>query len=390
MTILGDWDASSATVTLQFGEFANASMIHVWNALAAGKYSPAYTRRFLEESLSGAMRPRVCVVGDAVGHRGILQTYPLSQSTPLDVEDEHQQLLSKRTGRWTDFNFAMEFSCDRNYYELPVALQNDPIHSFAEAYYGVSGIDCVVDEVEERMRQLVEACDVLERLNVVGEHYGLFGAIQLKTMQRLQDEYSKTHVIVVGSQQKSVFSEEKLLFSGFETATVDVSLQMALTQQLLCDKRTITCMPIFEKLHQVTENYPRWLSPWLADVFISDSVPGRGRFATLKGYEQVWATEFVDFFDTTMHALPASFRIPSTRTHHIWKGTDWEAVDLVSWADFNPKPFANRSLRLIETLETATWPSALRAEFSAAELRSEIVESLHQLVDMDEASEDTY
>jgi hypothetical protein len=396
--------SSGQRVTLQLGEFANMSMVHLWNAMAFGKYPAAVTRSFFEETALGSLRPRACIVSSTRNIRGVLETFPLQnmQHSDLVKPIDAAQAWTTPTGYWTDFNFGVEFSTDRNYFEI----DESSTASFIESYYNAD-MNAEIDGImEERVRVLVEACDSLNGFQVIGQDAGMIGSLQLKIIQHLQEEYGKSEMVVACSDVGLEVANATEYRFVRKTDAVEKAVQMALTQQTIVDRKNISWLPLCN--HQAfsrseTANYlskfygplndqvniPRYMSSVYADLFGMQQVPGRGRFGTLKVTKE--DGKILDFNHLTPVNAQERFQLPRPHTHYyplyLPLGSSglseaWDSIQLAAWVDFASKPFAETASTSIRQLRTQSSRALLPLEFSVEEFQSEIIETLHGMVDL--------
>lgn len=359
---------------LQFGEAANNSLIHLWNYHGFNETESVYNEK----------KKKILIYSEKIGMKGIIKS-----------EEETEQVINQKIGRWTDLNYATEFP-ESSYKELS---QFDPTRNFLSSFYDSKSKSSFIEDFEEDSRKLAETCDWLDGFNIVTESCGSIGASTLHALEFLNDEYSKSSKIVLSfSERVKVSSVDSVHWENcdkLDGEDVGKALKLALTFNSILEQH-VTFIPITPlsqcpwKPHNFNltdaRDGCRFFSAIEFDLFNNQSVPCKGSFASLSTSIPNETFNFTTNQQIDSH-LSKFRKIPIVLDSSNYQ---FENIDLVSYADFDPKPFASSAFKSLETINRPrlVWQQLESAgvadELAAGDYYQEILETLHQIKDLAE------
>ena len=406
-------------IFLQFGEAANSSLVHLWNYLATSdahahesgsdvdEINRAVTHEKYEKLHGFGCRPRTLIYSERISLKSLIALETLSSKSHHPIPESGKAVINQKTGRWTDFNYATDFS-EASYHECP---QFDPTRTFLAAFYDSNCKATFTEEFEEKTRRIAESCDWMEGFNFVTEGAGSIASCTLHALEFLNDEYVKAPKIVVSfSERIKVSGTESVNWENcdkFDGDEVGAAIKMALTYTAISDQN-VTFIPLapfskcppaslkpFEKIYlSHPPDCTRFLSGIFYDLFGQQSVPGRSQFASLMGScpSASW-----NFTNANFSVIENKINL-SSNTTKSWRKVplvldttfdyEFSQIDLVTRVDFNSKPFAlaaaeslaaiNRPRLLWQQLEAV----GVSGELAAGDYYQEICETLHQIKDL--------
>lgn len=370
----GNHQSLMERIFLQFGEAANSSLIHLWN----------YFGELGDENGTKQPKVKTLIYSEKTGMKGIIQS---------ETSEEAEQVINQKIGRWTDLNYYNEFP-ESSYKELN---QFDASKTFISSFYDSKSKSTFIENFEEDTRKLAESCDWLEGFNFVSESCGSIGASTLQALEFLNDEYTKTSNIVLSfSERIKVDAVDSVNWENcdkFDGAEVGKALKLALTFDSISDQHVTfipvsalslcTWKPFNFDLTDARES-SRFFSSIEFDLFYQQSVPGKGKFASLA----TAITNETFNFSTNQHidsSLSKFRKVPIVMDSTNYQ---FETVDLVSYVDFDPNPFASLAMKSVEVIENRPrliWQQLESAgvgdELAAGDYYQEILEKLHQIKD---------
>ena len=356
-------------IFLQFGEAANSSLIHLWNYYGLNKDSGDN---------------KMLIYSEKIGMKGIVQS---------EDSEETEQLRIQKTGRWTDSNYATEFP-ESSYKEL---IEFDQTRNFLSSFYDSKSKSTFLEEFEEDTRKLAESCDWLEGFNFVTESCGSIGASTLHALEFLNDEYTKSSKVVLSFTERiKVNSVDSVTWENcekFDGEEVGKALKLALTFNSISDQH-VTFVPVNSlslcawKPFGFDLTDPRESSRFFSsiefDFFGQQSLPCKGKFASL-----ITSIPNETFNFTTNQQIEASLskfrQVPLVMNASNY---EFDKVELVSYADFNPKPFASSAAKSLEVINRPrlVWQQLEAAgvgdELAAGDYYQQVLETLHQIKDL--------
>lgn len=363
-------------IFLQFGEAANNSLIHLWNYYG-----------FNDEKIeSEPYNKKVLIYSERIGMKGIIET---------EHSKETEQVINQKTGRWTDLNYASEFP-ESSYKEIN---QFDPTRNFLSSFYDSKGKSVFIQDFEEDTRKLAETCDWLDGFNFVSESCASIGASTLHALEHLNDEYTKSSKVVLAfSERVNVTSVDSVSWENcdkFDGEEVGKALKLALTFNSISDQH-VTFIPVaplslctwnpFDLNLTDAREGCRFFSAIEYDLFLNQSVPCNRNFASLIASIPNETFNFTS--NQQSDSSLSKFRqIPIIRDSSNYQ---FEKIDLVSYVDFNPKPFASSAVKSLEVINRPrlVWQHLESAnvgdELAAGDYYQEILETLHQIKDLAE------
>lgn len=365
-------------IFLQFGEAANASLIHLWNYLGFDEGCNVKNE---------LLNRKMLIYSQKIGMKGIIQS---------EHSEESEHVINQKTGRWTDLNYATEFP-ESSYKELN---QFDPTRNFLSSFYDSKSKSTFTEDFEEDSRKLAESCDWLDGFNFVSESCGSIGASTLHALEHLNDEYSKSSKVVLSfSERVKVSSVNSVNWENcdkFDGENVGKALKLALTFNSISDQH-VTFVPITSlslcpwrpldlNLGDAREAC-RFFSSIEFDLFGNQSVLCKGSFASLFA-----STPNESTFNFTANQKIQSSLSKFRQAPIVLDSSNYqfENIDLVSYVDFNPKPFASSAVKFLEDINRPrlVWQQLESAdvggELAAGDYYQEILETLHQIKDLAE------
>lgn len=398
-------------IFLQFGEAANSSLVHLWNYLATSDAcvrendteGDELNRTATYEKLHGfGYKPRTLIYSERISLKSVIALDTLSSKSHHPIPESGKAVINQKTGRWTDFNYATEFS-EASYHECP---QFDPTRTFLASFYDSKSKASFTEEFEDNTRRLAESCDWLEGFNFVTEGVGSIASCTLHALEFLNDEYVKAPKIVASfSERIKVLGTESINWENcdkFDGDEVGAAIKMALTYTAISDQN-VTFIPLapfskcppsplkpFEKIYlSHPPDCTRFFSGVFYDLFGQQSVPGRSQFASLMGScpSASW-----NFTNANFSAIEKNSSTNTWRKVPLVLDTifdyEFSQVDLVTHVDFNSKPFASAAAGSLAAINRPrlVWQQleavGVSDELAAGDYYQEICETLHQIKDL--------
>lgn len=386
-------------ISLQFGEVANNSLVHLWNYFA---FEGVENEEIKKKLFGLSVKPKTLIYSDKIGLKGIIKEGSVLDEATFSAADSASSVINQKTGRWTDYNFGTEFS-ESSYRELD---QFDPAKNFLSSFYDSKAKSTFLEDFEDDVRKLAESCDWLDGFNFVTEGCGSIGASTLHSLEHLNDEYTKASKIVLSfSERIKISSIESINWENcdkFDGEDVGKALKFALNFNSINDQN-VTFIPVgnlseslfasnqtFGLNLQIPREASRLFSSIIYDLFGQQSVPGRGNFASLIASTPNNNKE--DSINFTTCQKSPGLNLSTWRKSPIVLDDlnyKFDQIDLVAFADFNAKSFAstaaekfleitNGPRRIWQLLES----TGVAHELAAGDYYEELRETLYQIKDL--------
>lgn len=362
-------------LVLQFGEVANSTFIHFWNQLLTEKEG--------SES-SGFAIERCMIYSQRRPMKGVVDEFSLAAATSAAGRPPNASasaLQAELTGHWTDFNYHYDFP--GNQYRESSLFSGD---SLSAAYFDGHTRAQLEELVEEDVRRLAEACDELREIVLAGPQGAAMGAAMLNAAALLNDEYAKKRRLLLSFERdmqvdpinRQVHWSLRRDYCRDERVAHEDALSFALQALLIQDQQHCTAIPLAcpttataaavcgDCDFSTPSKFACSMAAVLEDSLRAQEIPVMGSFASLllhtahKSVDLTFAREF------------GPLQLPS------WRRSRAGAVELVTQASFDPKPFA---VRAKEALARLTTDRRTLDRLGAAELKDSITERLHELQD---------